>query len=92
LELDLLILLLILEYHLVGDEDAAGHYPRHQVFLEGAGILIPPQVQWYVDYRIFNVVLVLLLLLLMKLLWDATCSALAYFLTLIPLSNYEPSR
>ena len=30
--------------------------PRHQVFLEGAGILIPPQVQWYVDYRIFNVV------------------------------------
>jgi hypothetical protein len=29
--------------------------PRHQVFLEGAGILIPPQVQWYVDYRIFNV-------------------------------------
>ena len=30
--------------------------PRHQVFLEGAGILIPPQVQWYVDYRIFDVV------------------------------------
>jgi len=30
--------------------------PRHQVFMEGAGILIPPQVQWYVDYRIFNVV------------------------------------
>jgi len=30
--------------------------PRHQVFLEGAGILIPPQVQWYVDYRIFNVI------------------------------------
>jgi hypothetical protein len=30
--------------------------PRHQVFLEGAGILIPPQVQWYIDYRIFNVV------------------------------------
>jgi hypothetical protein len=24
--------------------------------MEGAGILIPPQVQWYVDYRIFNVV------------------------------------
>ena len=31
-------------------------FPRHQVFMEGAGILIPPQVQWYVDYRIFNVV------------------------------------
>jgi hypothetical protein len=30
--------------------------PRHQVYLEGAGVLIPPQVQWYVDYRIFNVV------------------------------------
>ena len=24
--------------------------------MEGAGVLIPPQVQWYVDYRIFNVV------------------------------------
>jgi hypothetical protein len=32
------------------------YLPRHQVFMEGAGILIPPQVQWYVDYRIFNVV------------------------------------
>jgi hypothetical protein len=32
------------------------YLPRHQTFLEGAGILIPPQVQWYVDYRIFNVV------------------------------------
>jgi hypothetical protein len=30
--------------------------PRHQIFMEGAGVLIPPQVQWYVDYRIFNVV------------------------------------
>jgi hypothetical protein len=44
-------------YHrLVGDEDGTGVLPRHQVFLEGAGILIPPQVQWYVDYRIFDVV------------------------------------
>ena len=24
--------------------------------MEGAGILIPPQVQWYIDYRIFDVV------------------------------------
>jgi hypothetical protein len=24
--------------------------------MEGAGILIPPQIQWYVDYRIFDVV------------------------------------
>jgi hypothetical protein len=30
--------------------------PRHQTFMEGAGVLIPPQVQWYVDYRIFNVI------------------------------------
>ncbi len=30
--------------------------PRHQIFMEGAGILIPPQVQWYVDYRVFNLV------------------------------------
>jgi len=32
------------------------YLPRHQTFMEGAGILIPPQVQWYVDYRIFDVV------------------------------------
>jgi hypothetical protein len=30
--------------------------PRHQVYMEGAGVLIPPQVQWYVSYTIFNVV------------------------------------
>jgi hypothetical protein len=30
--------------------------PRHQVFMEGAGILIPPQVQWYVSYTIYNAV------------------------------------
>jgi hypothetical protein len=41
---------------LVGEEGGAGFTPRHQVFMEGAGVLIPPQVQWYVDYRIFNVV------------------------------------
>jgi hypothetical protein len=40
-----------------GAEPGQAQYkPRHQVFMEGAGILIPPQVQWYVDYRIFNVV------------------------------------
>lgn len=32
------------------------YVPRHQVFMEGAGILIPPQVQWYVSYTIYNVV------------------------------------
>jgi len=31
-------------------------FPRHQVFMEGAGILIPPQVQWYVSYTIYDVV------------------------------------
>jgi hypothetical protein len=30
--------------------------PRHQTFMEGAGILIPPQVQFSLDYRIFNMV------------------------------------
>jgi len=40
----------------VGESGLQSFAPRHQVFMEGAGILIPPQVQWYVDYRIFNVV------------------------------------
>lgn len=40
----------------VGESQVQVYRPRHQVFLEGAGILIPPQVQWYVDYRVFNVV------------------------------------
>jgi hypothetical protein len=39
-----------------GEDPVTSYKPRHQVFMEGAGILIPPQVQWYVDYRIFNVV------------------------------------
>ena len=39
-----------------GEETPTVYIPRHQVFMEGAGILIPPQVQWYVDYRIFDVV------------------------------------
>jgi len=41
---------------LSGESIVQGLIPRHQVFMEGAGVLIPPQVQWYVDYRIFNVV------------------------------------
>lgn len=28
--------------------------PRHQVFLEGAGILIPPQVEFSINYSIYN--------------------------------------
>ena len=39
-----------------GEEQPNIFFPRHQVFMEGAGILIPPQVQWYVEYRIFNIV------------------------------------
>ena len=39
-----------------GEVQYQSFLPRHQVFMEGAGILIPPQVQWYIDYRIFNVV------------------------------------
>ena len=34
----------------------AAYIPRHQVYMEGVGVLIPPQVQWYVSYTIFNVV------------------------------------
>ena len=41
---------------LVGEDRASTYLPRHQVFMEGAGILIPPQVQWSVQYTIFNVV------------------------------------
>ena len=40
----------------VGEDTYSIFIPRHQTFMEGAGVLIPPQVQWYVDYRIFNVV------------------------------------
>jgi hypothetical protein len=39
-----------------GEGVAQALVPRHQVFMEGAGILIPPQVQWYVSYQIYNVV------------------------------------
>jgi hypothetical protein len=39
-----------------GEETPTALIPRHQVYMEGAGVLIPPQVQWYVDYRVFNVV------------------------------------
>jgi hypothetical protein len=39
-----------------GEDQISVFFPRHQVFMEGAGILIPPQVQWYVSYTIYNVV------------------------------------
>lgn len=39
-----------------GEDNPTAFFPRHQVFMEGAGILIPPQVQWYVSYTIYNVV------------------------------------
>jgi len=39
-----------------GAENVEQLLPRHQVFMEGAGILIPPQVQWYVSYTVYNVV------------------------------------
>ena len=39
-----------------GETQVQLYRPRHQVYMEGAGVLIPPQVQWYVDYRIFNVI------------------------------------
>ena len=39
-----------------GAQNVNAFFPRHQVFMEGAGILIPPQVQWYVQYNIYDVV------------------------------------
>jgi hypothetical protein len=39
-----------------GEDLPSVYVPRHQTYMEGAGILIPPQVQWYLEYRIFNVV------------------------------------
>jgi len=35
---------------------ATSFTPRHQTFMEGAGVLIPPQVQWSIEYRIFDIV------------------------------------
>jgi hypothetical protein len=28
--------------------------PRHQIFMEGAGILIPPQVEWSINYKVYS--------------------------------------
>lgn len=41
---------------LPGTAGIAGVVPRHQIFMEGVGILIPPQVEFYIQYRMFNVV------------------------------------
>ena len=41
---------------IIGAAPAQVFLPRHQIFMEGVGILIPPQVQWSVNYTIFNVV------------------------------------
>jgi len=37
------------------DDQANLFLPRHQIFMEGAGILIPPQVDFYINYKIYNV-------------------------------------
>lgn len=39
-----------------GEETPTVFIPRHQIFMEGAGVLIPPQVQWYVQYTVYNVI------------------------------------
>ena len=70
------------------DSPSDAFNPRHQVFMEGAGVLIPPQVQWYVDYRIFNVVTGATIAPTDAIrVLAATFLALAYFLTLTLLSN-----
>lgn len=28
--------------------------PRHQIFMEGAGILIPPQIEWSINFKLFD--------------------------------------
>jgi hypothetical protein len=40
----------------IGETPTQIFFPRHQVFMEGAGILIPPQVQWYIEYRVYDLV------------------------------------
>lgn len=40
----------------VGEDQPTIFVPRHQIFMEGAGILIPPQVQWYISYTVYNLV------------------------------------
>lgn len=40
----------------VGAAQVNAFVPRHQIFMEGAGILIPPQVQYNVQYSIFDIV------------------------------------
>lgn len=41
---------------LTSDGSISSYIPRHQIFMEGAGILIPPQVQFYIQYSIYDVV------------------------------------
>ena len=33
---------------------SAQQIPRNQIFLEGVGILIPPQVEWSINYKVFS--------------------------------------
>lgn len=40
----------------VGATATEAFQPRHQVFMEGVGILIPPQVEWYVQYKVYDLV------------------------------------
>jgi hypothetical protein len=39
-----------------GENEITAYLPRHQVYMEGAGVLIPPQVQWNVQYTVFNLI------------------------------------
>jgi hypothetical protein len=40
----------------VGPGQVNAFVPRHQIFMEGAGILIPPQVQYNVQFSVFDIV------------------------------------
>jgi len=40
---------------LEGANSNIDYIPRAQVYLEGVGILIPPQVEFSIDYAIYNI-------------------------------------
>jgi len=40
----------------VGAAQVNAFVPRHQIFMEGVGILIPPQVQYNVQFSVFDIV------------------------------------
>jgi hypothetical protein len=42
--------------NLEGENFVTQYQPRHQVYMESVGVLIPPQIQFSIEYRLFDVV------------------------------------